>query len=869
MNIPYSWLVELLPDLPAAIQDDPRNLEPILAMLGTGVEDITEFPAPPQGVVFGVVQTCESIPDTHLFKLEVNVGLEGVQQIVTGAPNARAGIGVAVAPPGATIQGVKLEARAIQGVTSWGMVCSPKELGIGEYGAGILELPVSEAAPGTQLSSIWAADSVLDVEVTPNRADALSVLGVARDLAAKLNLELKPPSRGLESAQDDGFPVQVEIAASHGCDRFVARMARGVKNGPSPAWVQRRLTLCGMRPINALVDASNYVMMELGQPSAAYDARDLPEHKIVVRDALEGEHVVGLDGKEYVCTPADLLVTTPVGGESKAIGIGSMLGAQYSSIQPDTQDVILEVAHWDPVRMRLTGRRLDIATDALYRYERGVDVNLPVWAADRYMQLVLEACGGEVVPGHRDVGGAKDWNEITLRPWYVNDFLGTDYEYDEMKAALERLGFEVSLEQSADVYPLNQGVLNLSSRTAVLRDTTFVPIAQQLELSQSNEEIQRLLEENNKQLSEIQTLLERSQTTFEKSSNVNTLQLHWRVRCPTWRVNMDLEEDLIEEIARVLGYDAIPTTVPNFRVNDLTRTASKDYDRTRGIKDVFVGLGFQEVLAYSFTSLAEAARTRVLTPTVELRNPQSAERTHMRSSLVSGMLGIAQTNRAAGNVMLVEVGRVFPSPEKEEERLGLLMMGDLAAKTWQPAVKGGFYAFKGLLEAAAARLGGDVRMERLEDVPAFLHPGIAGSVVWNGQVLGVIGALHPSVAKDLELPGDVMLAELTLPLPERAWAFSDPSRQPAALRDLAIIAPKSLAYSRLEAIARSAAGEFLERVDVFDVFESERIGAGKRSVAITLTWRAQDRTLTDAEVGAAFEAVIAAMRAEGLEIRDS
>ncbi len=827
MNIPYSWLIELLPDLPAAIHHDPHNLEPILAMLGTGVEGITEVPAPPEGVLFGVVQSCTPIPDTHLFKLEVDVGLEEPQVIVTGAPNARSGIGVAVAPPGTTIQSVKLEARALQGVTSWGMVCSPKELGIGEYGAGILELPVNAAQPGAQLSSIWAADSVLDVEVTPNRADALSVLGVARDIAAKLNLELHPPSKGLESAHDESFPVAVELDPRRGCDRFVARMARSVKNGPSPAWLQRRLTLCGMRPINALVDASNYVMLELGQPSAAYDAKDLPEHSIVVRDALEGEAVVGLDGVTHTCTPDDLLVTTPVNGESRAVGIGSMLGARYSSIQADTQDVILEVAHWEPVRMRLTGRRLGIATDALYRYERGVDVNLCVWAADRYMELVQQACGGEVVPGHRDVGGERAWKEIALEPDYVNAYLGTNYAYDDMCSALERLGFQV--------------IRSVASTDFLVSSHDSKPPTQDV-------------------MARAQALLEGHTHQREGS---------WTVHCPTWRVNMDLQEDLIEEIARVLGYDAIPATLPNFKVNDLTRESSRPYDRTRELKEVFVGLGFQEVLAYSFTTPAEATRTRAPTPSLELRNALNADRTHMRASLVTGLLEIAGTNKGAGNVMLVEVGRVFPNATLEEERLGLLMMGEYAAKGWQPALAGGFYAFKGLLEAASSRLGDALTVDVLEVVPPFLHPGIAGAVVWNGARVGVIGALHPSVAADLELPANVLIAELTLPLPGRAWAFSDPSRQPAALRDLAIIAPKEIPYSRLEAIAREAAGVNLEKIDVFDVFASERIGAGKRSVAITLTWRAADRTLTENEVGAAFEAVIAAMRGEGLEIRDS
>ncbi|MFN3266094.1 MAG: phenylalanine--tRNA ligase subunit beta [Deinococcales bacterium] len=796
MNIPYSWLLELLPDLPSKIGNDPHALEPILAMLGTGVEGITHYPAPPQGVIFGVVQSCTPIPNTHLYSLEVDVGLLEPKEIVTGAPNAKAGIGVAVAPPGTTIQGKLLEQRQVQGKTSWGMVCSPKELELGEYGGGLLELPINSAKAGTALAQIWAEDFVLDIEVTPNRADALSVLGVARDLAAKLQLELQLPSKGLESQHDEDFPIAVELDPKRDCDRFVVRVARGVKNQPSAAWMQRRLMLCGMRPISALVDVSNYVMLELGQPSAAYDAKDLPENKIIVRDALEGEKAVGLDGLEYTFSPKDLLVTTPVDGASRVIGIGSMLGAKYSSIALETTDVILEVAHWNPVRMRLTGRRLGIATDALYRYERGVDPNLAVWAADRYMQLVLEMCGGAALPTHRDIGGAQQGNTILLEPEFINRYLGTTFAPLEIQSALERLGFVV--------------------------------------------------EPNGKT---------------------------WRVLTPTWRVNMDIPEDLTEEVARILGYDQIPTTLPNLRVNDLTRSASVAYNRTRELKSAMVGLGFQEVVSYSFTNPEEMRQMRLPEPVLELRNAQSAERTHLRPTLIGSLLKAAKTNLHAKNVLLFEVGRVFPFVNLEEEQFGALLMGEFSSKTWQNGLAGGFYTFKGLLEVMAQKLGGQLKVVPIEthvpEKPECLHPGIAGALEYNGQFVGIIGALHPSVAAALELPASIVIAQMRLPLPERSWAFSDPSRQPAALRDLAILAPKGVPYAQLEQIAQNAAGAYLERIEPFDVFESEQIGAGKRSIAITLTWRAQDRTLTDEEVGAAFQNVIAAVRAAGFEIRDS
>jgi phenylalanyl-tRNA synthetase beta chain len=803
MNIPYSWLVELLPELPAKIGNDVHNLEPIMAMLGTGIEEIVEAKTPVDGVIFGVVLECDAIPETHLLALKVDVGDGIPKSIVTGASNARVGIGVAVATPGTVIQGVTLGVRIVQGVESWGMACSPKELELGEYGGGILELPASDAKPGTPLSGLWPADFVLDIEITPNRADALSVLGIARDLAAKLEIKMIEPSRGEQSKADANFPVKLSLDAKRDASRFVARMAKGVTTGPSPAWLQRRVTLAGMRAINNLVDASNYVMLELGQPTAAYDLRDLPNMDLLIRDANPGEKVMGLNDLEYECDPRDLLVTTTVNGASVPVGIGGMLGAKYSSIRADTTDVVIEAATWDAVRLRLTGRKHDLKTDALYRFERGVDPNLGVWAADRYIEIVKQTGGGEIVAGHGVVGEEKAREIVKFRPAYCNDFLGTNYKHEDMRAALERLGF---LVDQGDV------VGNLYGKET------------------------------------------------------------WTVHAPTSRVNMDLEEDVIEEVARILGYEAIPDTLVNVRINDATRSASIPYDRTREVKNALVGMGFHEIVSYTFTNPDECKLARIPKPVLELRNAQSAERTHLRPAMIASLLNAARTNRQAGDVMLFEVGRVFPFVDLEEERLGLLLMNDVAPKSWQPGVAGGFYAFKGLLETMAAKLGAHLQVVPIEthvpSSPACLHPGICGALEYNGAFVGIIGAVHPAVTAALELPANTLLAEIRLPLPTHTWKFSDPSRQPAALRDLAIIAPKNIPYSRLLALAQNAAGEFLERVDPFDVFAGGQIAEGSRSVAMRLTFRAQDRTLTDEEVNVALQNVIAAVKHDGLEVRD-
>jgi phenylalanyl-tRNA synthetase beta chain len=797
---------------------------------------------------------------THLRVLKIDVGDGVPKTVVTGASNARAGIGVAVATPGTQLaafqsvdtdgQGTVVGVRAIQGIESWGMACSPKELGIGEYGGGLLELPATDAKPGTPLSSLWPADHILDIEVTPNRADALSVLGIARDIAAYLKLEMKEPPRGLESSHDANFPVKLELDPKRDADRFVARMAKGVKVGPSPAWLQRRVVNGGMRAINNLVDASNYVMLELGQPTAAYDVRDVPGLTLEVRNARPGEKVLGLTDLEYECDERDLLVTTPVNGESVPVGIGGILGAKYSSITDATTDVIIEAAHWNPVRLRLTARRLGLATDAVYRFERGVDPNLGVWAADRYMELVQQTGGGEVVPGHRDEGGEKPRIRVMFRPSHANNFLGTNYDYGDMKVALERLGFEVSDVPQNEIHTgLNSSVSGFVGRT---------------DLSELDaDEIKSTLEKMNGLLEDI---------SKKPGMNFGSPAREWLVRSPTWRVNMDLEEDLIEEVARILGYDAIPETVPSFTVNPLTKAADAPMKAMRAVKDVFVGVGFQEVVSYTFTHPLEAATARVPEPVLELKNPQSSERTHLRTQLVSSLLYAAQVNKGLPNLMLFEVGQVFPLPGSDtdhpgEDRLGLLMSGPFAPKSWGTGVDGDFFAFKGLLEAAAAKLGDALEVRALEQAVPFLHPGISGQIVWNGVVIGVIGAVHPQVTSDLELP-QTFVAELKLPLPPRDWTFTDPSRQPPALRDLAIIAPKSVPYQRLEALARGAAGLLLETVEPFDVYEGKPIPEGLRSVAIHLSFRAPGRTLTDAEVDAAMQSVIAAVRAEGLEIRE-
>ncbi|EYB66533.1 phenylalanyl-tRNA synthetase subunit beta [Deinococcus phoenicis] len=818
MKLPYSWLQELVPQLPPA-----PDLEPVLASMGLPLEGIEEVPAPAEGVVLAAVTAAEPLEGTQLTRLSLDVGPHGARTIASGAPNAvglSAGTMVALVTPGTRLGDVEYGVRAMQGVESWGMAASAKELGIGEASAGLLLFPAGTAAPGTPLRELWAADRVLDVEVTPNRADVLSALGLARDLAAFLGLALVEPEAGPQPSGEGEIRVvlpprgvTLERDPSQklrfGCDHFAARTVSGVQNGPSPLWMQRRLTLAGMRPIDLIVDTSNYVMLELGQPTALYDRRDVQGDQIIVsfglrqgetvRDLLGGEHTVGpedlliRDGREVqIPTVAEAFATA---GEAQpgqgVLGIAGIVGGDHGHVRADTEDVVIESAHFDPVLLRRTSTRLGLKTDAVYRYERGVDPLLAPRGANRVAGLLAQHGGGRPFPGATVVGQPDLPGPIEATGEQIRALLGMEVGTDEMAALLTRLGCGV--ERDGD---------------------------------------------------------------------------HLTVTPPSWRVDLSIWQDLAEEVARLHGYAHLPETLPTLRVHTSNLGAERASQERATLRRTLSGLGFQEVVTYTFTSDEEAGKARSERPGVRLRNPLTADRTGMRTALYPSLLKAAQAHPKGERALLFEIGRIFPA-EGEQERLGLLMRGPLAPQTHAPGVAGNFRAFRGLAEAFAASLGAelDVRQRRGDAVPPALHPGIAGEVVWNGQGVGWLGALHPEIAQAFGLKGDTFLLEAGLPLPGRAWAFRDPSRAPAAWRDLAVIAPNAASYGDIAALLRREAGELLESVEPFDVYEGAPIPEGQRSLAVRLVFRGA-RTLTDAEVDPVMDRLIQAVRAQGWSIRE-
>ena len=820
MKLPYSWLKELLPDLPPATE-----LEPVLAAMGLPLEGLEPAPTVPPSVLLVEVLETAPIPDTKLTRIRFDAGPQhGEHTIASGAPNAAglpAGTMLALVTPGTTLGGVTYGVREMQGVESWGMAASEKELGIGEQNAGVMVIRAGEAPAGTPLRDLWPEDTVLDVEVTPNRADVLSALGLARDLAAFLRLTLHEPVAGPAgmgdgeikvSLPEQGVVLKRDTAGTYrtGCDHFAVRTVAGVPNGPSPLWMQRRLTLCGLRPRDLIVDASNYVMLELGQPTAIYDRRAVTDDRILVsfglqggekvRDLLGGTHLVGsedlliLDGRDRgIPTVAQAFAQRGEPQEAQGVlGIAGIVGGDYGHVTADTRDVVIEAAHFDPVLLRRTASRLGLKTDAVYRFERGVDPLLPPRAADRLAGLLADF-GGAAHPGITLEGDPEAAlpDPIRTNGDQIRALLGMEIDTAEMRDILTRLGCEVSGEGDAlEVLP------------------------------------------------------------------------------PTWRIDMHIWRDVAEEVARLHGYDHLPETLPTLRVHPSNVGASAPSEQRDTLRRTLSGLGFQEAVTYTFTSDAEAAKARTEAPGVRLQNPMTAERTALRTALYPSLLRTASAYPKGERTLLFELGRIFPAGG-EAERLGLLMRGDLAPRSYGESVRGGFSAFKGLVEALAAALGAELQVEQLrgEQVPPALHPGIAGAVVWNGVRVGWLGALHPEIAAEFGLKGDTFLLEVTLPLPARAWAFSDPSRAPAALRDLAVLAPREVSYGEIAEVLRDAGGELLESTEPFDVYTGKQVGEGNRSVAVQMTYRGQ-QTLTEEDIDPIFAGQIAAVRARGWDIRD-
>jgi len=828
MRVPYSWLREYC-DPGVGVAEIAERL----VMTGTEVERIgTVGPPSPEGFVVGKVLSAEQHPNADRLRVcRVDTG-DGERTIVCGAPNVADGQTVAVAQPGARMPGgEKLRKAKLRGVASEGMILSVSELEVGGDADGILVLE-DEPAPGTPLAEVLPlAEPVLELEVTPNRSDCFGIWGVAREVHAisAAPLVAEPWSEDAEAAGggDVNDFASVTVALPGLCPRFTARVFTEVTIGPSPLWLQARLTAAGQRPINNVVDVTNYVMLLTAQPLHAFDLDKVPGGALTVRTAADGEKMTTLDDVERTLDAETVLVCD----ENGPTGIAGIMGGQVSEVSATTTRVLLEVASWDGANILRTSRLLGLRSEASSRFEKQLHPELCMRAQRIASRLMVELCGAKLVPGTIDVvADVPAAPRIELRAERVAGLLGMRIEQADQRAYLERLGFGVEAD---------------------------------------GEDL--------------------------------------RVEVPPERhYDVTREVDLIEEVGRVHGFDEhLPTTLP--AVAAKVGGLSGAQQLRRRAEDSLRDLGFDQVVGWSFTDPGETGRLRIPRDdargdAVLLANPLSEDQSAMRTTLLGSLLDVASRNlaRDAGAVALFESGQVYlgglptadagaeapgapadplagafvgerAAPFAEPHRLGTLAVGPLVEKSWrgggEPA---DFFALKGVLEALAGQLG--VELVFAPAAEPFLHPGRAAAVEIAGVGAGWIGEVHPLVAREWDLAAavgfEISTAALIGAASTGAEIYEDVTTFPAAHQDLAVVVPVEVSAVAVREAILAGGGELLRSARVFDLFEGEQLGEGRKSLALRLEFRAADRTLTDEEVAPLREAIKAKLDAIGGTLRE-
>ncbi|MCP1674880.1 phenylalanyl-tRNA synthetase beta chain [Natronocella acetinitrilica] len=790
MRISAEWLKTLLP-----VTDAPAALADRLTMAGLEVDAVEPAAPPFSGVIVAEIENCEPHPGADSLKLcRVNAGGESLQ-IVCGAPNARPGLRVPLAVVGAELPGdLRIRKAKLRGVESYGMLCSARELGLSEDGSGLMEL-AADAPVGEDLRHyLGLDDQIIEVDLTPNRGDCLGMLGLAREVSALTGVDFPGlPLQPISPRHDDQLPIRLEAAAD--CPRYVGRIIRGVDvSAPTPVWMQERLRRAGIRSLGPVVDVTNYVMLELGQPMHAFDLARL-QGGIVVRKARAGEALELLNGETVELTPETLVIAD----ESVPVAMAGIMGGETSSVTDGTSDILLESAFFSPMAIAGRARSYGLHTESSHRFERGVDPVIQAQAAERATALILEIAGGEPGPliDVVDSVALPPARTVNLRASRISRLLGTDIPRETVTGVLQRLGLTVKGGPE-----------------------------------------------------------------------------EWQVSVPAYRFDISIEADLIEELARVYGYDRIPVRHPATPVT--VSPQPEAHVSLARIRQHLVSDGFHEAVNYAFVDERVQELVDPDWKPVALANPLSADLAVMRTSLWPGLLRTTARNQSRQQERL----RLFET--------GLRFRGELDALTQDGAVAGviagaalpeqwgasrrvvDFFDLKGVVESLAELRGDATAFDYVADQHPALHPGQSARIDLDGEVVGWLGALHPSVERALDLNGPVFLFELKLAALQvgQVPAYRGLSRYPSIRRDLALVVDESVSEARVRDCILRAGGETLKKIVLFDVYRGKGVRENARSLGIGLILQDFSRTLTDIDCDDIVERVVASLGSElGVELR--
>jgi len=777
MKVPIKWLKDYID-----IDLSPKELAHVLTMSGTESE-IKYIGESWEGVVIGQIAAIDPHPNADRLRLAtVNTG-SGMQTVVCGAPNLTIGDKIAFASVGANLidghTGEKsiLKPAKIRGVESCGMVCSEMELGMSKDHEGILVL-ASDAPLGKSLAE-FLSDIILDIDVTPNRPDLLSVIGVAREVAAITAKKVKVPDLAYREA-GDAIDKQVSIAIEDEdlCPRYSASLISGVKIGESPDWLKQRLIACGVRPISNIVDITNYVMFEYGQPLHSFDYDKIKTNKIVVRRAKNGEVMQTLDDVERKLSDNMLMITD---GE-KSVAIAGVMGGANSDITDNTTTILLESANFNAASIHYTSHNLKLVSEASMRFERGIRPDLTIHALKRATQLILQLAGGCAAKGIVDVYPQKqERKSLNLRSSEIKRILGVEFSNEQVVDTLTSLGFEV------DICPNNE----------------------------------------------------------------------YMVTAPYWRSDINIEVDLIEELARIIGYENIPTTllsgsIPHQEPNYLMDLKSR-------VRQALVGFGFDEIITYSLTNremLAKAYASNTLyKEPVKLDNAMSAEQEYLRTNLRSGLLSVLESNlrHEEGPIRIFELNRIYIKREndlpEEPEIVCGLMYNPEQEKAWPVNTPPfDFFTIKGIVESLLSSLS--IKADFCETNDDSLRPGYRAEVIVNGSRIGVIGEVHPKVRAAFDIAEKVYMFELNVsalvPYALQSNEYHAIERFPSVIRDIALVLDSSVTHKQVVDIISKFS--LVNEITLFDVYSGKQVEAGKKSLAYRLIFRSAKHTLTDVEV---------------------